>query len=77
LFAVDLTRMAWQRSIQRAAIISGDGDFIPAIEDIKNAGVVVALYYSENACADKLIEICDERIIINQEFIDSILYNCQ
>jgi uncharacterized LabA/DUF88 family protein len=74
LFAVDLTRLVWQKAIQRAAIITGDGDFVPAIEDIKNAGVVVSLYYTRNACAEQLINICDERYIIDQTFIDSILY---
>jgi len=73
LFAVDLTRLAWQKSIQRVAIITGDGDFVPAVEDIKNAGVVVSLYYTNTACAQQLINICDERTVINQDFIDSIL----
>jgi len=73
LFAVDLTSLAWQRAIQRAAIITGDGDFIPAIENIKNAGVVVSLYYTSNACAEQLINICDERYSIDKTFIDSIL----
>ena len=73
LFAVDLTSLSWQKSIQRAAIITGDGDFVPAIENIKNAGVVVSLYYSENSCAEQLITVCDERYIINKDFINSIL----
>jgi len=75
MLAVDMVRTTWNRSMHRAAIIAGDGDFVPVINDIKNAGVIVCLYYSENAISKELLDVCDERTRINEEFINSIRLN--
>jgi len=72
LFSVDLIRTAWNKSIQRAAIIAGDGDFVPVVKDAKDAGVIVSLYYSKRSIARELHEICDERYLIDDHFIDHI-----
>ena len=45
LFSVDLVRMSWARQIDRAVLITGDSDFIPAVNAAKETGVIVELYY--------------------------------
>ena len=72
LFSVDLIRSAWNKSIQRAAIIAGDGDFVPVVKDAKDAGVMVSLYYSKKSIARELHEICDERYVIDQLLINKV-----
>jgi uncharacterized LabA/DUF88 family protein len=72
LFAVDFVRSAWNKSIQRAAIIAGDGDFAPVVKDAKDAGVMVNLFYSKNSIARELHDVCDERYIIDRNFIEKI-----
>ena len=73
LLAVDLVRLACEHQIQRAVLIAGDSDFVPAIEIAKDAGAVVALYYHSNPKPhDELLQACDERYLIDQAFIDRI-----
>ena len=75
MLAANMVRCAWNKTIQRAALIAGDGDFVPIITDIKDAGVIVLLYFSYNAIATELFDVCDERIEINDNFINKILLN--
>ncbi len=73
LLAVDLVRLACEHQIQKAALIAGDSDFVPAIEIAKDAGTVVALYYYSNPKPhDELLRVCDERNLISRSFIDKI-----
>jgi uncharacterized LabA/DUF88 family protein len=72
LFSVDLIRSAWNKSIHRAAIIAGDGDFVPVVKDAKDAGVMVSLYYSKKSIARELHDVCDERYVIDQTLIDKV-----
>lgn len=73
LLTVDLVRLSCERQIQRAVLIAGDSDFVPAIQVAKDSGTIVQLYYSGNPPPhDELLRACDDRFIIDQEFIDSI-----
>jgi len=72
LLAVDLVRMAWRDRIYKAVIVTNDTDFIPAIKEAKDAGVLVHLHY----CNDKpfdiheaLYSICDDRTPITRELL--------
>jgi uncharacterized LabA/DUF88 family protein len=71
LMAVDMAVLATKHLITDAAVIAGDSDFIPAIEAAKAEGVSVHLYHGLNA-HDDLIEECDERTLITDEFIYSV-----
>jgi len=72
LIAVDLVRMSSNRQIDRAVLIAGDSDLVPAIEAARDAGVVVTLYYSPNSCHNELLQNCDERVEITHNLINKV-----
>jgi uncharacterized LabA/DUF88 family protein len=71
LLAVDLVQLAAKHQITDAAMLAGDSDFLPAIEIAKAEGVVLHLYHGATPHND-LKDCCDERIRIDQTFIDAI-----
>ncbi len=71
LLTVDLVRMSWGRLIGTAILVTGDGDFVPAVEAAKDAGVLVQLYYSRSSIHDELLSAVDESFVITEELIDS------
>ena len=71
LLSVDLVQLASRYRITDAALIAGDSDFLPAIELVKQEGVVVHLYHGRNPHRD-LVACCDERIEIDAAFIGSV-----
>ena len=78
LFSVDLVRMSWDHHIGKAVLVTGDSDFVPAIEAAKDAGVLTVLYYSRAhptvSALDELLYACDERVEITQDLIDPCLF---
>jgi len=74
LLAVDLVKLSLEHQIQRAVLIAGDSDFVPAIQIARDAGTVVELYYCSHPRPHReLMEAVDERKCIDQAFIDRIL----
>lgn len=75
LLSVDLVRMSWDHQINKAVLVTGDSDFVPAIQAAKDAGVLTVLYYSKGhpqiTAIDELLYACDERIEIDKKLIDS------
>jgi uncharacterized LabA/DUF88 family protein len=67
--AVDLTRLACGRMIGKAVLVTGDSDFVPAIEAAKEAGVLVVLYYSPSSVHDELLSAVDESFVIDERLI--------
>jgi uncharacterized LabA/DUF88 family protein len=72
LLAVELVRLSWSGQIGYAVIVSGDSDFVPAIEAAKDAGVITKLYYSRKAVHDELLSAVDERFEMNADFFDQV-----
>ena len=74
LLTVDLVRMSVAQQIQRAVLIAGDSDYVPDIQVARDAGVVVQLYYCDKPKTPhaELLAACDERIRIDQAFMDRI-----
>jgi uncharacterized LabA/DUF88 family protein len=72
LLSVDLVRMSWGRQIDRAILITGDSDFVPAVQAAKDAGVLVQLYYALGTVNDDLLQACDDRFAITKDLIDSV-----
>ena len=60
LLSIDLTRMAVSKQIDRAIIVAGDSDFVPAIQVAKDAGAVVHLIYFSSSIHHHLLDVCDE-----------------
>ncbi len=62
--------------MDKAILVTGDSDFVPAIKAAKYAGVVIILYYSRGLgvyAHDELLEAVDEKYEITQELIDNSL----
>jgi uncharacterized LabA/DUF88 family protein len=72
LLAVELVRLSWSHQIGHAVIVTGDSDFVPAIEAAKDAGVITTLYYSRRAVHDELLTSVDERYEMDDVFIEKI-----
>jgi uncharacterized LabA/DUF88 family protein len=70
--AVDLVRMSASQQIEKAIIITGDSDLVPAIESARDSGVIVELHFSPHSRHDELLQACDERFEITQNLIDKI-----
>ncbi len=73
LLAIDLVRLASKGQIQKATLLAGDADYVPAVEVAKNDGVVVHLYHSQviGKYSNELHQACDERTPITGGLIDS------
>lgn len=72
LLAVELVRLSWAHQIGHAIIVTGESDFVPAVEAAKDAGVITSLYYSRKSIHDELLQAVDERYEMNDEFIQSV-----
>ena len=73
LLTLDLTRLSVAGQIQRAVLVTADSDFIPAIQAARDSGTIVELYYSTRLPYNRdLLEACDERVVVDQDFIEKI-----
>ena len=72
LMAVDLVRMSASQQIEKAILITGDSDLVPAIESARDSGVIVELHFSSNSRHDELLQACDERFEITRNLIDKV-----
>ncbi|MFB3766090.1 MAG: NYN domain-containing protein [Methanotrichaceae archaeon] len=70
--AVDLVRLSCERAISKAVIVTGDSDFVPAIEAAKDAGVLTVLYYSPSSIHDELLSAVDESFVIGWDLIRQV-----
>ena len=77
MVGVDMALLAGKGKITRVAFLSGDSDLIPAIEAVKNEGVVVTLwhgsYSKETSPSQELYNICDERFLLSSDLVSQIL----
>ena len=73
--AVDLVLFATKGQINRAILISGDSDFLPAVQAAKNEGVLIHLYHGSghNAPHKTLWDIADDRTEIVKGLIKPVL----
>lgn len=71
LLTLDLVRLAMKQLIEEAIIVSGDSDFIPAIECAKEEGIQVQLVYeAEHLPSNDLLLTVDTRRELTPEDID-------
>lgn len=79
LFSVDVVRMSWAKLVDRVILVTGDSDFVPAVNAAKDVGVLVELYCYKSPhlhgpiTHNELIKAVDERNPINQALIDNSL----
>ncbi|MBM4036354.1 MAG: NYN domain-containing protein [Planctomycetes bacterium] len=73
LLTVDLVRLSCEKQIQRAVLIAGDSDFVPAIQVARDAGTIVQLYHGSNPRPhDELLRVADDRIAIDDALIRQV-----
>ena len=70
--AVDLVRLAWRQEISRAVLVAGDSDFVPAVEDARQAGVRVTLRYAPGTAHEDLIAACDEALPLTRSELEAV-----
>ena len=67
LLGVDMVELAATRQIQRAVLLAGDSDFVPAVDVVKRHGVLTVLWHGprtrgpRNTVHDELWDLFDER----------------
>ena len=68
LMGIDLVRMASKGAMSDAIILTGDADFVPAVEAAKAEGVNVTCVTGKMA-AKSLITICDHHILMTKAIL--------
>lgn len=71
LLSIDLVKLAATNQIDRAVLVSGDSDFVPAIKMAKES-INVSLYYYPRTVHNELLQVCDDRIEITSNFFDDV-----
>ncbi|MCY4490607.1 MAG: NYN domain-containing protein [Thaumarchaeota archaeon] len=72
--ALDLVKMCCDKQIQVAVIVTADGDFVPAVQAAKEAGVITKLCYSNEVPVSRyLLGVFDEKMQLTQDILDDCL----
>lgn len=72
LLSIDLVRLCSKGKITHAALLAGDGDFVPAVAVAKEETVVLALFHG-TTFHRSLWNVADDRYPIDAEFIGNVL----
>jgi uncharacterized LabA/DUF88 family protein len=78
LLTVDLTRAIWKDNIQEAILVTGDSDFVPAVDEANRAQIVTHIYYcrqGDTNIHDELYMACSERTEITKELLEKARRN--
>lgn len=67
--AVDMVKLAYNNAYDTAILVSSDGDFIPAIEAVKEVGKKIENIGFENKFSYHLKQKCDRFIKLNKHII--------
>jgi len=73
LLTVDLTRAIWKDNIQEAILVTGDSDFVPAVDEANRAQIITHVYYlkaGNTGIHDELYMACSERTEITKELLE-------
>ncbi len=73
LLSIDLVHLSAKGKITYAALIAGDGDFVPAIKVAKEEGVIIWLFHGQKKHAE-LWQTADERVLLQEDFIKKVRF---
>jgi len=77
LLAIEMVYAAARRSCEAIVLLSGDGDFLPAVELVKQEGLTMALAHGPRSETDTvhdgLWNAADLRFTLNMDFFSSLL----
>ena len=68
--AVDMVENAYDDNFDIAVLVSGDGDFVPAVHSIKKKNKVVKNIYFKNSSSRTLKNFCDESLELTKETLN-------
>lgn len=67
--AVDMVKLAVANTYDVAVLVSGDGDFAPAVEFIKQLGKHVELGRVAGWPCNRLLDVCDLEVVIDETML--------
>lgn len=76
LLGVDVVKLSAKGHINKAILLAGDADHVPAVKVAKEEGVIIELYYlprtkdGSYTVSGELFDLCDERVPITLEFLE-------
>ncbi len=78
LLAIEMVYYAARRSVNNIILLSGDGDFLPAVELVKREGLTFALAHGPRSGAqltvqESLWEAADLRLTLDMGFLEPLL----
>jgi uncharacterized LabA/DUF88 family protein len=74
LIAIDMVKYAYQNQYDIAILVSGDGDFSPAIEAVKEIGKQTETAFFPNETSIYLRHLSDRFIELNEKSLKNCLY---
>ena len=72
LICVDMVKLVYSGKIDKVILIAGDHDLMPGIEAVKDAMVITKLIYHPESVSNQLYEMCDDRMMIDDELAEKI-----
>jgi uncharacterized LabA/DUF88 family protein len=69
--AADMIKGAYENMYDEAILVSGDGDFIPAIKIVQEKGKIIENAYFKPSLSWHLKQECDKSINLTKEILDS------
>ena len=73
MVGLDIASLAAKRQINHAAVISGDGDLLPAVDAAQQEGVLVWLVHGPQLTyAEELWDLADDRLAIDADFMKNV-----
>jgi uncharacterized LabA/DUF88 family protein len=70
--AIDMLSLAYENSYDTAVIVSGDGDFVPAIRRVQKLGKRVENAYFSISRSDFMRKVCDKSVRM-EDFIEDCI----
>jgi len=68
--AVDIVEGACDNKFDVAILVSGDGDFVPAVESVRKRGKIVENIYFKNSSSRNLKQHCNLSLELTKEVLD-------
>ena len=79
LLTVDLTRAIWKDNISKAILVTGDSDFVPAVDEANHAHILTHVFYlnsPKTVIHDELYSACSERTEITKQLLEKARISC-
>jgi len=68
--AANMVETSWENKFDIAIIISGDGDFVPAVKAVKRKNKIVTNIYFKNSSSRDLKRYCDSSLELTKKILD-------